>query len=125
MTLDEFLAPPAREAWEAELAAGWSGPDGSSSSLDDIEGVRIGITSTSHEHHALPANRHDWRYHLGRTRMLPPEFRAAADREYRDGCAERVRSTLIGWRVKAGEARAHARFYALRLFGGRAWRHGT
>jgi hypothetical protein len=122
VTLEEFLAPPTREAWYAELDAGWSGPDGSSLSFDDLEGVRIGITSKLWRYAGLPANRHDWRYHLGRKHKLPESYRTSADAGYRDGCRESVANTLIGWRVKAGAARAYARWAGLRVFGWAAWR---
>lgn len=123
LTLEEFLAPPTLEAWCRELELhGWAGPDGSSCSLDDIMGVRIGITSRSWEHARLPANEHDWRYQLGRRHGLPESYRKAADQGYRDGCAHRVRAALIGWRVPVGAARAWARYVGLRLFGRLAWR---
>lgn len=125
MTLEEFLAQPTREEWYAELEAGWRGPDGSSCSLDDVLGVRIGITSRLWRYATLPANLHDWRYHLGRKHGLPSSYRAAADAEYRDGCAARVADALIGWRVRAGAARAYARWLVLRALGWRAWRHGS
>jgi hypothetical protein len=125
VTLEEFLAPPTREAWYAELGAGWSGPDGSSWSFDDVMGVRIGITSRLWRHAHYPANRHDWRYHLGRKHRLPENYRAAADAEYRDGCAASVCEALIGWRVQAGRARAYARWAFLRAFGRHAWRKGS
>lgn len=125
MTLEQFLAIPTREEWYAELSAGWTGPDGSSMSFDDIEGVRIGVTSRLWRNCTLPANLHDWRYHLGRTRKLPQSFRAAADAGYRDGCIEAVRTTLIGFSQKKGVARAYARWAALRVAGWFAWRRGT
>ena len=112
---------PTRDEWEAELNLGWAGPDGSSSSLDDIEGVRIGITSRDYRHVDLPANRHDFYYRLGRKHQLGLEYRKAADVYYRDACIARVASTLIGWRVKVGKARAWMRYVALRAFGGVAW----
>jgi hypothetical protein len=122
VTLEEFLCPPTLEEWEAEIAAGWPGPDGSTSSLDDVEGVRIGISSPDFMWALLPANLHDWRYRLSRRcGGLPKAWRQAADAAYRDGCAQRVRETLIGWRVWAGARRAEVRYVGLRWFGRFVW----
>lgn len=123
MTLREFMAPPSMAAWNRELAEGWAGPDGSSRSLDDVMGVRIGVTSRSFEHSGLPANRHDWRYRLGRRYRLPEAWRAAADAEYRDLCIERTDAALVGWRRHVARWRAWGRYYILRLAGRPAWTH--
>lgn len=117
----EFLLEPTEDQWNAELLAGWLGPDGSSNSLDDIEGIRIGITSRSYAYHALAANGHDWLYQNGRRHKLGPEFRAAADAWYRDRCIRITDKALVGWRVYAARARAWTRYYALRSFGEFAW----
>jgi hypothetical protein len=123
VTIHEFLRPPSLEEWNATLSLGWSGPDGSSSSLDDIEGIRIGITSTSYDHAHLPANWHDWLYMLGRTHRLPQNYRAAADALYCDRCLDQV-AILIGWNGWKARTRCYIRYRALRLFGRHAWAHG-
>lgn len=120
-SVEDFLARPTESEWAAELLAGWNGPDGSSNSLDDVEGIRIGITSRSWAHCDLAANRHDWYYQLGRRWRLGPEFRKAADAWYRDRCIEITDAALIGWRVHKARARAWLRYWALRAFGDHAW----
>jgi hypothetical protein len=111
-----------RDEWDYLVAGGWTN-DGSSCSLDSIFGVRIGITSTDYDAAAhLPANRHDFFYELGRACRLADEYKAAADADYRDGCAARVSLTLIGWRRSVGVSRARWRWLALRSpLSRRAW----
>ena len=121
-TIKKFLAKPSWFNWAEELDAGWPGPDGSSCSLDDIQGVRIGITSRSYRHADLAANRHDWYYRLGRRFRLGHKFRKAADAWYRDRCIEQINETIIGFSRRMGVARAHARYYGLRVGGWIAWR---
>lgn len=120
MTLEEFLRAPTLKEWNAELADGWSGSDGSSSSTDNIEGIRIGITSRSYSYSHLPANLHDWLYRLGRKHGLGSKFRKAADRAYRDICLERI-SSLLGWSGWKARRRCAIRYAVLRLFGAAAW----
>ena len=123
-TLEEFMASPTWQAWQAELKAGWPGPDGSSMSTDRIMGVRIGKTSDLHKYHVLPANRHDWRYRLARRHSLPEAWRRVADAAYREGCVECCRAELTGWkkwRLPLALARAHARYAGLRVGARYAW----
>ena len=116
LTLTNFLARPTRNRWQAELGAGWFGPDGSSMSTDTICGVRIGVTSSEWMNVDLPANRHDWYYRLGRRYRLGPKYREVADRAYRDMCLACVRRSLSRWNplryVAVG--RCHARYAGLR-----------
>jgi len=125
MTLSGFLAAPRPDQWTWAIAAGWPGPDGSSMSTDRICGVRIGIQSPAYEYHALPANRHDWRYLLGRLCGLPEAFRAAADRGYRDGCLAEVRLHIGGPMLAIAIARCHLRYAGLRLGARFAWTRRT
>lgn len=113
--------PIGPDAFDWLVTRGWAS-DGSSASLDDIMGVRIGASGNRYDDAHLPANRHDCFYELGRLFRLSPPFRAAADADYRDRCIEAVNSHLIGWRQHAGVARAHARYRTLRAFGGCAWK---
>ena len=114
MTLDDFLREPSREQWLREVAEhGWR-CDGSSASPDAICGVRIGIKSTRYEYHELPANTHDWRYHLGRRFGLPWEWSIYADAGYRNGCLGRV-LVLVGPFYWFAWMRCHARYIVLRV----------
>jgi len=123
MDIEEFLAMPTEDQWDAGIDAGWAGPDGSSMSTDHMMGVRIGITHPSYKYHKYPANLHDFRYFIGRTFKLPRRFRLAADVEYRERCIEYIDRRLDGKTMTAlGIVRAWVRYYALRLFGWRAWR---
>lgn len=123
-SLEEFIARPVYNAWRAELADGWPGPDGSSQSTDTIMGVRIGRTSRLFRYVDLPANRHDWYYRLGRKWRLPEAWRRAADKVYRDLCLERCRAELVGWKLAlrpVAVARCHGRYAALRAGARFAW----
>lgn len=120
--LEKFLRHPTPSQWNREIRVyGWSGPDGSSCSRDNIEGVVIGSDIPRHEDSTLPANLHDWRYQQGRRKKLPQSFRKAADEGYRDGCLERV-SHLVGFSGWKARKRCHIRYRALRWFGRRAWK---
>ena len=123
MRIDHFLELPTQEQWEAELDDGWFGPYGSSMSTDHMMGIRIGVTSPDYRHHRLPANLHDWRYRLGRKHKLSARHRHAADVAYRKDCIAYIKRRLDGRTMEAiGVFRAWIRYYALRLFGGGAWK---
>ena len=109
---------PNRDQWNEALDSGWGGPDGSSCSTDTIFGIEIGRTSTDFECRNLPANLHDWRYHLGRKHNLGKRHRHAADVEYREGCIEVARDVMTGRVfIALTVLRAYVRYIALRLFG--------
>lgn len=122
-TLEDFLRLPTYIEWEAELADGWNGPDGSSSSLDRIFGVLIGATSRAFLLSRLPANMHDWRYRLSRRcGGLPKAWRQRADLDYARGCVTKVRMANLKPAVLALALGAcWNRYAALRLAGGAAW----
>ena len=119
-TLEAFLAAPSADEWEAQLAMGWFGSDGSTAVSDFIGGVEIGRTSRDRADAELPANRHDWYYEMGRTHGLGWKFRRAADQSYRDMCLERV-GHLTGLKGLAARANVHGRYLALRVVGIGAW----
>lgn len=121
-SVEEFLRDPLEREWDAHLAAGWNGPDGSSCSTDAISGIRIGKTSRRWEARSYPANLHDWRYRLGRHFRLGPNYRREADLEHRRLLIARVRTALVGPFMWAAVARCHVRYWTLRLFGGAAFR---
>jgi hypothetical protein len=114
------LGPITREEWEWLVGLGWIS-DGSSRSLDNIEGIRIGRSGTDYADAPYPANRHDFWYELGRLFRLGSAFKLAADRDYRDCCIVSLRLNLVGLNMRKGVARAHVRYYALRAFGRGAW----
>ena len=124
IVLIAYALRPTPGQWEAEVTAGWEGPDGSSCSTDDIMGIRIGITGPEYEYIDLAANRHDWYYRLGRRLRLSRKHRKVADSWYRDRCIEITDAALIGWRAYAARGRARVRYYVLRAVGGFAWRAG-
>ena len=119
-SLDDFLAAPTEAEWQAQLAMGWFGSDGSTAVSDFIGGVEIGRTSREVTDADLPANRHDWYYEMGRTYGLGWKFRRAADQSYRDMCLERV-AHLQGLKGLAARANVHGRYLALRVVGIGAW----
>lgn len=117
-----FLRLPTKEQWKLELDRfGWSGPDGSSASTDNIGGLRIGNTSRAYKYAKLPANHHDWMYQQGRRKRIPKRLRRAADKSYRDECLAVV-SVLIGYAGWKARRRCHFRFRVLRMVGWRAWK---
>ena len=125
-TIEDFLALPSRRQWTDALHSEWDGPDGSSASTDTICGVRIGAESAAHRYAKLPANLHDWRYFLGRHFNLPESWRQRADIGYRDGCMALIEQRLDGFVfLTLGKLIAHVRYFTLRLFGRKAWRHGS
>lgn len=98
-------------------------PDGSSASLDDIEGIRIGISGPEYRPR-LPANLHDFRYWWSRNHEMVPWTRQEADAEYRDGCLRCV-SILVGFSGWKARKRCWARYWGLRAFGRAAWGHSA
>jgi hypothetical protein len=105
-------------AWLVET--GWRS-DGSSSSLDNIEGLRVGASGTAFN--LLPATTHDRAYELSRRLGgLPGALRKRADQGYRDGCLAIVNGTLIGANRALGVARCHARYLGLRIGAWGSWR---
>ncbi len=119
--VEDFLARPTRSQWEAQLALGWGGSDGSTAARDVIAGVRVGATSRRLEDVDLPANRHDWYYELGRSYGLGERFRRAADQAYREMCLQRLRG-VRGLRGALARTNVNLRYLALRLFGLGAWK---
>lgn len=123
MDINKFMAIPTEAEWYSEIEEGWRGPDGSSCSTDHMMGVRIGRTTTDYKDVKLPASLHDYRYHLGRKHGLSGYHRHAADVAYRDDCITYIQRKLDGRAmINIGVARAWVRYYALRLFGWKAWR---
>jgi hypothetical protein len=123
MNLEKFLALPSEAEWFGEIQTGWDGPDGSSASTDHIMGIRIGRTSREYLDMPLPANLHDYRYHLGRKHKLGRKLRRAADVAYRDDCIRYIQQKLEGrTMIRIGVVRAWFRYFVLRLFGWTAWR---
>jgi hypothetical protein len=131
-TPEEFATHnPSPEHWACELASGWQGSDGSSASLDDIEGIRVGKTGRDYLP-GLPANLHDFHYRvirrLAARQMIDDRtrraMRAAADLRHYTGLLAQV-SVLIGWSGWKARRRAGARYQALRWFGDRHSRPTT
>lgn len=123
-TTREFAThEPTFEQWQAELDSGWTGSDGSSSSLDDIEGLEIGKTGTEYRPD-LPANHHDFDYRVIRRLMAHydigekerSELQAAADAKHYAGLLKKV-AVLIGFDGWKARNRAWVRYQALRWFG--------
>jgi hypothetical protein len=128
ISLEEFLKIPNQEEWQREQDDHlWLGPDGSSSSLDDVQGIRIGISSPSFKRNhdeagvIYPASLHDWRYQLGRRLRLPERYRKAADEGYRAGCRRKT-SHLIGFSGTIARWQCAFRYWMLRHFAMGAWR---
>lgn len=118
---------PTETEWKAELESGWPGSNGSSASLDNIEGIRIGSTTTAYTPD-LPANLHDFHYRVLRrlrlvlSRKTRRAMRRAADAEHLEGLLRDV-AILVGWNGWKARQRARVRWVVLRLFGWRAiWR---
>lgn len=129
---DQML-PAERDAWLKEfvrlaynanvwawlVATGWES-DGSSCSLDDVMGVRIGRSGP--DWNLLPASLHDVLYVVSRRLGgLPAPFRKVADELYRDQIIHVTGNHLIGWRRHVARLRAHARYVGLRLGGRRSF----
>jgi hypothetical protein len=116
-----FTPGPITEAeWYWLVSLGWWS-DGSSRSLDTIEGIRIGRSGAAYADAYLPANRHDFFYELGRIFGLDDRFKAEADEDYCRGCLVSLRLNRSGWRLRRGEARVWFRRLALRIGGRHAW----
>ena len=117
------MVEPLERHWAAELRSGWPGPDGSSCSLDNVEGIKIGETTREYRPD-LPANLHDFRYRVIRrlykwgliTDAEASELRLLADLEHYEKLMESV-SILVGWNGWKARQRVRARYYALRAFG--------
>lgn len=114
---------PTREEWEAELNSGWAGSNGSSASLDNIEGVVIG-TSTKEYSPNYPANWHDFLYRVIRRLYVMGilsdndryYFQLAADQAHYAALLDSV-AHLVGFNGWMARKRAEIRYYALRWFG--------
>jgi hypothetical protein len=122
--LEEFgLHVPTLEQWEAELASGWAGSDGSTASLDDIEGIRIGQSGREYQP-GLPANLHDYHYRVIRRlmahheidEMTRTELQATADHRHYAGLLRCV-SVLIHFDGWIARRRAGVRYQVLRWRG--------
>lgn len=123
MQINDFMKIPTEAEWYSELESGWRGPDGSSCSTDHMMGVRIGRTTTDYRDVKLPASLHDYRYHLGRKHGLSEHHRHISDVAYRDDCITYINRKLDGrTMISIGVARSWVRYFALRLFGWKAWR---
>lgn len=116
-----FLRLPTKAEWKREMEYhGWTGPDGSAASRDNIEGIVIGTESAEFDDSTLPANLHDWRYQMGRRKKLGKALRKAADEGYRDGCLEQT-SILVGFSGWKARRRAWIRYRVLRVPGVSSW----
>lgn len=114
---------PSAEQWHGERQSGWCGSNGSSASLDDIEGIEIGTTSREYRPD-LPANLHDYHYRVIRRLVSTHcigeptrgQMQRAADRRHR---AELLRKLTVlgGWSGWKARRRAQLRYRALRWFG--------
>lgn len=138
MSIAEFMREPKHVDWLNEIDSfGWRGPDGSSSSTDDIQGIRIGIKSASYRENLAADGRlyaasgHDWRHQLGRRLGLPAHYSRPNDTYYRNRCLEHV-SVLIGfsgWKARrqcwARWRVLRARVYVRALFGALPWGEGS
>lgn len=116
---------PSESQWAAELASGWRGSDGSTLSLDQIEGIEIGRTGSEYLPD-LPANLHDFLYRVIRRlmahRLIDEQARArlqaCADNRLHAGMLSRVH-VLIGLDGWVARRRAGVRFQAVRWRGRR------
>lgn len=114
MTICDFLEPPSKQEWYTEIFEhGWGGSDGSSCSLDAIQGIVIGVTSPHHMYSNLPANLHDWRYQRIRRLGLTELHRKAADLGYYVDCLSAV-SHLTGARGWLARQQCRTRYWVLR-----------
>lgn len=114
---------PTKEEWSAELRSGWGGSNGSSCSLDNIEGVVIG-TSTHEYSPQYPANWHDFLYRVIRRLYVIGKisgderyyFQLAADQAHYAALLDSV-AHLVGINGWLARKRAVVRYYALRWAG--------
>lgn len=123
-TPDQVAAhSPTREQWEAEVASGWPPSDGSTASLDDVEGIQIGVSGSAYRPD-LPANHHDYDCRVVRRLLFSGQvdlrtarqMRAAADWKHYEALLRAV-SVLVGWSGWKARRRAYGRYVGLRLFG--------
>ena len=120
LSIENFLKFPTEIKWKHEIEKiGWTGPDGSSVSRDNIEGIVIGTNTSDFADSKLPANLHDWRYQIGRRLKLPEKFRRVSDKGYRDDCIKKT-SILVGFSGWKARRRSWFRYRILRAFGWRA-----
>jgi hypothetical protein len=114
---------PNKDQWQNEINCGWRGPDGSSCSTDHVFGVEIGRTSQDYAYRNLPANLHDWRYHIGRKHELGRKHRKAADIAYRKDVVKAVKAKISSKPIRVATSwRSWARYIVLRIFGGLAFK---
>lgn len=114
---------PTEEQWQAELNSGWKGSNGSSCSLDNIEGIVIGTTTKEYSPN-LPANWHDFLYRTIRRLyyqgLLDDDsryyFQLAADHAHYAALLDSV-THLVGINGWIARKRAEIRYYALRWAG--------
>lgn len=107
---------PTREEWEAELASGWPGSNGSSMSTDHICGVRIGITSADYDEADGPADHHDFGYRVLR-RLLWFNMISAYEAELLRGLLDlQMRTGLLAKSVEARRVWRWSGIYQLRCF---------
>jgi len=114
---------PTNDEWLAELDSGWKGSNGSSCSLDNIEGVVIGTTTRNYTPN-LPANWHDFLYRtirrlLALGKITDTEryyFQLAADQAHYAALLDSV-AHLVGINGWIARKRAEIRYYALRWAG--------
>lgn len=117
---------PTAQEWYAETESGWPPCDGSSCSLDDVEGIRVGISGGDYRPD-LPANHHDYDYRVIRRLVALLQIdeqtrramQKAADTKHWLGLQRKV-AVLIGVSGWKARARARVRYSALRVLGRRS-----
>jgi hypothetical protein len=131
-TITDLLRDPQPPQWKSHLRGGvdrkgkrhgkWAGPDGASGVPDRLMGVRIGKVSPIFEDYKYPANRHDWRYRLGREFALPKAWRQRVDAQFKYDLRKELALHMGGTMYAIGWVRSAFMYWAVRMFGGRAWR---
>lgn len=114
---------PRRDEWTAEVESGWPPSDGSTASLDDLEGIQIGIAGAAYRPD-LPANHHDYDCRVIRRLLFSGQvdlatarqMRQVADRKHYVNLLRAV-SVLVGWSGWKARRRAYVRYLGLRAFG--------
>lgn len=117
---------PTREEWLAEVSSGWPPCDGSSASLDDLEGILIGCSGDEYRPD-LPANLHDYHYRVIRRLIayhqvdetVRAAMQAAADQRHYEGLMA-CTTILVGFSGWKARRRAWVRYQALRWLGRRS-----